>query len=206
MLTSPSFYLLYVMMTMIATGLLFVTAQVAPMGKNYGVAAILPLALVIDNLTNGGSRVLFGWISDRVGREVTMAFAFTCEALGLLGLIFAAHNPALFVVCAAATFLASGEIYSLFPASCTDLFGTEYATTNAGLLYTAKGTASFVVPIASLIYASTGSWSAILGVLVAFNIIVAALALAVLKPMRERAVANEGAAAAVMGGSAAAAH
>lgn len=205
-LTSPSFYLLYVMMTMIATGLLFVTAQVAPMGKNYGVAAILPLALVIDNLTNGGSRVLFGWISDRVGREVTMAFAFTCEALGLLGLIFAAHNPALFVVCAAATFLASGEIYSLFPASCTDLFGTEYATTNAGLLYTAKGTASFVVPIASLIYASTGSWSAILGVLVAFNIIVAALALAVLKPMRERAVANEGAAAAVMGGSAAAAH
>jgi OFA family oxalate/formate antiporter-like MFS transporter len=207
MLTSPSFYLLYVMMAMIATGLLFVTAQVAPMAGDYGVAAILPLALVIDNLTNGGSRVLFGWISDTVGREVTMAVAFTCEALGLLGLIFSAHNPVLFIVCAAATFLASGEIYSLFPASCTDLFGTEHATTNAGLLYTAKGTASFVVPIASLIYASTGSWSAILGVLVAFNVIVAALALAVLKPMRERAVAAENSlAGSAIGGTTATAH
>src|SRR5580658_7669537 len=208
MLSTPTFYLLYVMMTLIATGLLFVTAQVAPMAKgpDYAVAAILPLALVLDNLTNGGSRVLFGWVSDIIGREVTMAIAFTCEALGLLGLIFAPHHPVLFVVCAAATFLASGEIYSLFPASCTDLFGTEYATTNAGLLYTAKGTAAFVVPVASYIYAATNSWSAILGVLVAFNIIVAALALAVLKPMRERAVAEEGAAAAVIGGSTAAAH
>jgi OFA family oxalate/formate antiporter-like MFS transporter len=191
MLTTPSFYLLYVMMTMIATGLLFVTAQVGPISKDYGLAAILPLALIVDNLTNGGSRILFGWVSDRVGREVTMAVAFTCEALGLLGLIFAAHNPVMFIVCAAATFLASGEIFSLFPASCTDLFGTKYATTNSGILYTAKGTASFVVPIASLIFARTGSWSAILGVLVAFNVIVAALALAVLKPMRERAVAAE---------------
>ncbi|HTW83568.1 MAG TPA: oxalate/formate MFS antiporter [Candidatus Sulfotelmatobacter sp.] len=204
MLSSPSFYLLYIMMTMIATGLLFVTAQVAPMAGDYGVAAILPLALVIDNLTNGGSRILFGWISDRIGREATMAIAFTCEALGLLGLIFAAHNPALFIICAAATFLASGEIYSLFPASCTDLFGTKYATTNSGLLYTAKGTASFVVPIASLIYASTGSWSAILGVLVAFNIIVAALALGVLKPMRERAVASEASPSPVLGAAGAA--
>jgi MFS transporter, OFA family, oxalate/formate antiporter len=206
MLRSPQFYLLYVMMTMIATGLLFITAQVAPMAKDYGVAAILPLALLVDNITNGGSRVLFGWISDYLGREVTMAIAFTCEAVGLLGLIFAAHNPVLFVLCAAATFLASGEIYSLFPASCTDLFGPKYATTNSGLLYTAKGTASFVVPVASLIYASTGSWSAILAVLVVFNIIVAALAVAVLKPMRERAVAEESARTSSVIGGAAAAH
>jgi len=191
MLASPAFWLLYVMMAMIATGLLFVTAQVAPMAKDYGVAAILSLTLLVDNIANGGSRILFGALSDRLGREVTMAIAFTCEALGLLGLIFAAHNPTMFMLCAAATFLASGEIYSLFPAACTDIFGPKFATTNSGLLYTAKGTASFVVPIAALIYASTGSYSTILGVLVAFNIVVAALALAVLKPLRERAVAEE---------------
>ncbi len=193
MLASPAFWLLYVMMTMIATGLLFVTGEVAPMAKDYGVASILTLALVIDNLTNGGSRILFGWVSDRVGREVTMAIAFSCEALGLLGLIFAAHNPVLFIVCAAATFLASGEIYSLFPASCTDLFGPKFATTNSGLLYTAKGTASFIVPIAAAVYAATGSYSVILAILVGFNILVAALAVAVLKPMRERAVRDEAA-------------
>jgi OFA family oxalate/formate antiporter-like MFS transporter len=191
MLATPTFWLLYVMMAMIATGLLFVTAQVAPMSKDYGVAAILSLTLLVDNFANGGSRIVFGALSDRLGREVTMAIAFTCEALGLLGLIFAAHNPTMFMVCAALTFLASGEIYSLFPAACTDIFGPEYATTNSGLLYTAKGTASFVVPIAALIYANTGTYSTVLGVLVAFNIIVAGLAVAVLKPMRERAIAKE---------------
>lgn len=199
MLASPAFWLLYVMMTMIATGLLFVTGEVAPMAKDYAVASILPLTLVVDNLANGGSRILFGGISDRLGREVTMAIAFTCEALGLLGLIFAAHNPIMFMICAAATFLASGEIYSLFPTACTDLFGPKFATTNSGLLYTAKGTASFVVPIAAAIYAATQSYSAILAVLVAFNILVAFLAVAVLKPMRERAVAEEAAATGAVG-------
>jgi MFS transporter, OFA family, oxalate/formate antiporter len=189
---------------MIATGLLFMTAQVAPLAKDYGVAktpinflglamATLPFALLVDNLANGGSRILFGWLSDHLGREVTMAIAFSCEALGLLGLIFAAHNPWLFILCAAATFVASGEIYSLFPASCTDLYGTKHAATNSGLLYTAKGTAALIVPIASYIHDATGSWAAIIGVLVAFNIIVAGLALWVLKPMRERFVAEDSA-------------
>ncbi len=191
MLTTPAFYLLYVMMVMIATGLLFVTAAIAPMGKDYGVAAIVSVALVIDNLVNGGSRILFGWVSDRLGREVTMAIAFTCEAIGLLLLIFAANNPVLFVIAAAATFLASGEIYSLFPAACTDLFGPKFATTNSGLLYTAKGTAALVVPIATAYHAHSGTWAPVLAVLVAFNVIVAGLAVAVLKPMRERAVAEE---------------
>ena len=191
MLKTPQFYLLYVMMTMIATGLLFMTAQVAPIAKDYGVAAILPLALLVDNLANGGSRILFGWVSDTLGRELTMAIAFSCEALGLIGLLFAAHNPWLFVLCAAATFVASGEIYSLFPASCTDLYGPKHAATNSGLLYTAKGTATIIVPLASAIHDATGSWATIISVLVAFNIIVAALAVLVLKPMRERFVAQD---------------
>jgi len=207
MLTSPAFYLLYVMMVMIATGLLFVTAAVAPMGKDYGVAAVVSLALIIDNLVNGGSRILFGYVSDRLGREVTMAIAFTCEALGLLLLIFAAHNPGLFVLSAALTFLASGEIYSLFPAACTDLFGPKYATTNSGLLYTAKGTAALVVPIATAYHAHSGTWAPVLAVLVAFNVIVAGLAVAVLKPLRERAVREERVTAGdALGGTAAPAH
>jgi MFS transporter, OFA family, oxalate/formate antiporter len=200
MLRTPQFYLLYVMMVMIATGLLFMTAQVAPIAKDYGVdkipvdvfgimMATLPLALLVDNLANGGSRILFGWVSDTLGRELTMAIAFSCEALGLIGLLFAAHNPWLFILCAAATFVASGEIYSLFPASCTDLYGPKHAATNSGLLYTAKGTATIIVPLASAVHDATGSWATIISVLVAFNIIVAALAVLVLKPMRERFVA-----------------
>ncbi|MBD5654220.1 MAG: oxalate/formate MFS antiporter [Candidatus Eremiobacteraeota bacterium] len=202
MLSSPIFYVLYAMFVMIATGLVFITAQVAPMAGDYGVAKVplnvfgfivlaLPFALVVDNVLNGGSRALFGWPSDRIGRETTMSIAFSIEALALIGLIFAAHHPWLFVACAGATFVASGEIYSLFPATCPDLFGARYASTNAGLLYTAKGTAALIVPLASSIHDSTGSWSAILGVLVAFNVITAVLAFVVLKPMRERTLARE---------------
>jgi OFA family oxalate/formate antiporter-like MFS transporter len=202
MLRTPQFYLLYVMFVMIATGLLFMTAQVAPLAKDYGVAKIplnimglvvatLPFALLVDNVLNGGSRVLFGWISDRIGREVTMAVAFMLEAAGLVGLLFAAHNPWLFVACAGATFIASGEIYSLFPATCTDLYGRRFASTNCGLLYTAKGTAALIVPIANQVHDATGSWGTIIGVLVAFNVVTAVLALVALKPMRERMIARE---------------
>lgn len=191
MLSSPQFWLLYIMFVMIATGLLFITAQLGPMAKDYAVASILPIALLVDNIVNGGSRVLFGWVSDHLGREVTMAIAFCCMALGLLGLLFAAGSPVLFVVSAAATFLASGEIFSLFPSSCTDIFGTKYATTNTGLLYTAKGTASLIVPLASLVRAATGSWAGVIWLLIAFTLLVAILAVAALKPMRERAVATE---------------
>ncbi len=202
MLRTPQFYLLYAMFVMIATGLLFMTAQLAPLAKDYGVAKMplhllgfavvtLPFALIVDNVLNGGSRVLFGWLSDRIGREITMTIAFALEAVGLLGLLFVAHHPWLFVACAGATFVASGEIYSLFPATCTDLYGRAYATTNAGLLYTAKGTAAFVVPLASWIHDTTGSWAAIIMVLVGFNVVTALLALFVLKPMRERRLAYE---------------
>jgi OFA family oxalate/formate antiporter-like MFS transporter len=202
MLRSPQFYLLYAMFVMIATGLLFMTAQVAPLASDYGVAKIplnlgmfvvatLPFALLVDNILNGGSRVLFGWISDRIGREITMAVAFLLEACGLVGLLFAAHNPWLFVACAGATFIASGEIYSLFPATCTDLYGRRYATTNCGVLYTAKGTAALIVPIANQIHDATGSWASIITVLVAFNIVTALLAIFALKPMRERRIARE---------------
>ncbi len=202
MLRSPTFYVMYVMFVMIATGLVFITAQVAPLAKDYGIDKVpltifgwvvlaLPFALVVDNVLNGASRTLFGWLSDWIGREVTMSIAFTIEAAALLGLLFCAHHPWLFVLCAGATFVASGEIYSLFPATCTDLFGTRYASTNAGLLYTAKGTAALVVPLASLIHDRTGSWSSVLVVLVGFNIITALLAFLVLKPMRERTLARE---------------
>jgi OFA family oxalate/formate antiporter-like MFS transporter len=203
MLATPQFYLLYIMFVLVATGLLFMTAQLAPMARDYGIAGArvnffgvafiaLELALIVDNVLNGVSRIIFGAISDYLGRERTMFAAFTIEALGLFGLLAYAANPTLFIVFAGMTFVASGEIYSLFPAACTDLFGSKYATTNAGFLYTAKGTASFVVPIASAIQRSSGSWSGVLFVLAVFNVVVAVLALVVLKPMRERVLELEG--------------
>jgi OFA family oxalate/formate antiporter-like MFS transporter len=202
MLATPPFWLMYVMMTMLAMGGLMATAQLGPIAVDYKVAktpvsllgitmAALPFALSLDRILNGLTRPFFGWVSDRIGRENTMFMAFGLEGVGILLLITFAHIPALFVVFSGLVFFAWGEIYSLFPALCGDLFGRKFATANYGLLYTAKGTASLLVPVGNILKASTGSWMPIFIVAIAFDWIGALLALLVLKRLRIRWVADQ---------------
>jgi MFS transporter, OFA family, oxalate/formate antiporter len=197
MLKTPAFYLLYVMMTMLAMGGLMATAQLGPIAKDFKVAdspvsllgltmAALPFALSLDRILNGLTRPFFGWVSDHIGRENTMFIAFGLEGLAIYLLITFAHIPLLFVIFSGLTFFGWGEIYSLFPATCGDLFGKKFATTNYGLLYTAKGTASLLVPIGSLIAGSTGNWYPIFMLAIAFDWTGALLALFVLKPLRKK--------------------
>ena len=120
----------------------------------------LTVALIVDNVANGAARPLFGWISDKIGREYTMAIAFGlggvaigCSdrwhgAVGLRG-VRGDDLPHL------------GRDFSLFPSTCTDTFGPKFATVNFGLLYTAKGTSAFLVPVANVIKdrgPAAGTW------------------------------------------------
>jgi OFA family oxalate/formate antiporter-like MFS transporter len=197
MLKTPPFWVLYVMMTMLAMGGLMATAQLGPIASDFKVAqvpvslfgltmAALPFALSLDRVLNGLTRPFFGWVSDHIGRENTMFIAFGLEGVGILLLINFAHVPALFVVFSGLVFFAWGEIYSLFPAVSGDLFGQKFATTNYGLLYTAKGTASLLVPLGNVLKAATGSWMPIFILAIAFDWLGALLALLVLKPLRIR--------------------
>jgi len=183
-------------------GGLMATAQLGPIATDYKVAktsvsllgitmAALPFALSLDRILNGLTRPFFGWVSDHIGRENTMFIAFGLEGVGILLLISFAHVPLLFVVFSGLVFFAWGEIYSLFPATCGDLFGRKFATTNYGLLYTAKGTASLLVPLGNVLQAATGSWMPIFILAIAFDWIGAGLALFVLKPLRIRWVADQ---------------
>src|SRR6185503_14508611 len=146
--------------------------------------AALPMALSIDRILNGLTRPFFGWVSDHIGRENTMCLAFGLEAIGIWMMSLWGDNPVLFVILTGMVFFAWGEIYSLFPATCTDSFGSKYATTNAGLLYTAKGTASLLVPYTSVLTAMTGSWHAVFITASILNAIAAVMALLILKPLR----------------------
>jgi MFS transporter, OFA family, oxalate/formate antiporter len=147
----------------------------------------LTFALSIDRVLNGITRPFFGWVSDQIGRENTMFIAFLLEGIGIYVLLLFASHPLLFVLLSGVVFFAWGEIYSLFPATCTDLYGRKFATTNYGMLYTAKGTASLLVPLANVLTGWTGSWNAVFIVAALLNIAAAIMALAVLKPMRARA-------------------
>ena len=164
MAATPNFWLMYIMMTMVATGGLMAVAQLNPMAVDFKVDKIpvhllwltmpaLTFALSADRVINGLCRPFWGWISDHIGREQTMTLAFGLEAIAIYVLIRFAHNPLLFVIFSAFTFFGWGEIYSLFPALCGDFFGRKHATENYGFLYTAKGTASMFVPIGSALAA-----------------------------------------------------
>jgi OFA family oxalate/formate antiporter-like MFS transporter len=196
-LRCPAFWLMYVMLVMVTTGGLMAIAQLAPMAADFGVAdqpvtvlgrtvAALTLALALEQICSGLTRPIFGWISDYLGRENTMFLAFGLEGLAILLLINLAHVPALFVVLTGLTFFAWGEIYSLFPALCGDLFGRKFATTNYGLLYTGKGMAALLVPLGSLVQKTTGSWKPVFQTAIAFDWTAALLALLVLKPLCRR--------------------
>ena len=154
-------------------------------------ATALSVALIVDNVANGAARPLFGWLSDHIGREYTMAIAFGLGAasywlLGSMGSV-----PWAFVLFAALIFLTWGEIFSLFPSTCADSFGPKFATVNLSLLYTAKGASAFLVPVANMIKTSTGSWHMVFAITAFMNLLVVAMALFVLKPMRSKAVQTE---------------
>jgi MFS transporter, OFA family, oxalate/formate antiporter len=204
-LRSPIFWIMYLVFVMVASGGLMTAAQIAPIAKDFKIdgspvsiagfqMAALTFAISLDRIFDGFGRPLFGWISDNIGRENTMFIAFGTAALMLLTLSAYGSVPIVFVLATAVYFGVFGEIYSLFPATSGDTFGVKYATTNNGMLYTAKGTASLLVPLASLISARYG-WQAVFVIAVALNATAALLALFVIKPMRRAFILGNEAAA-----------
>src|SRR6266550_5406754 len=194
--TAP-FWIMYVMFVMVGTGGLMATAQLAPIAKDFKIDAIpvsilgltlpaLQFALSIDRVLNGITRPFFGWVSDHIGRENTMFIAFLFEGIGIYALLHFASDPFLFVLLSGLVFFAWGEIYSLFPATCTDIYGRKFATTNYGMLYTAKGTAALLVPLGNVLASWTGSWTAVFVIAAILNIVAAVMALLVLRPMRRQ--------------------
>jgi OFA family oxalate/formate antiporter-like MFS transporter len=197
MLKSPVFYLMFVMMSMMSTSGLMVTSNVGPFAKEFGVAnmlvlgmAALPLSLTLSRVTNGLTRPFFGWVSDHIGREGTMALAFSLEAIAILILFAYINQPALFVVLTGLVFFGWGEIFSLFPSTLTDTFGPKYASTNYGFLYIAQGVGSILGgPAAAFLKQATGSWTAVFIVVAVLDAVTALLAITVLKSMRRKHLA-----------------
>jgi OFA family oxalate/formate antiporter-like MFS transporter len=192
---------MYFMFVIVGAGGLMVTANLKPIAVDWKVDSVpvtlmamtmtaVTFAATIDRVLNGLTRPFFGWISDMIGRENTMFIAFGIEGVGIWALYMLGHDPVWFVILSGLVFFAWGEIYSLFPSTCTDTFGAKFATTNAGLLYTAKGTAALLVPVANYMQQSSGNWDRVFVIAAGANILASLLAIAVLKPWRKTVVAK----------------
>ncbi len=193
MLQTPVFWLMFVMMMMIASCGMMIISNIAVIAKESGIGsnillfgmAALPLALMLDRFTNGLSRIVFGHISDRIGRENTLAIAFTLEGLFMFLWFHQLHNPIMFIILSGFVFLAWGEIFSIFPALCTDIFGEKNASINFGFLYASVGVGSFLGgPVAAYIRERSGSWTPVFYIIIALDLITAVLAFTALKKMR----------------------
>jgi MFS transporter, OFA family, oxalate/formate antiporter len=208
----PVFWVMYLMFVLVAAGGLMAVAQLAPIAKDFKIGEVpvsilgltlpaLTFALTIDRVLNGLTRPFFGWVSDNIGREMTMLIAFTVEGVGIACLFTFGQEPLMFVILSGLVFFAWGEIYSLFPSTNADTFGSKYAAANAGLLYTAKGTASLLVPLSSVLTAATGNWHAVFMVAAGMNIAAALLAWFVLRPMRSKVIEASATESATGGGA-----
>jgi OFA family oxalate/formate antiporter-like MFS transporter len=194
MLRNPIFWLLFLMMSMMSTSGLMVVSNVAPFAKEFKVAdvlvlgmAALPLSLTLSRVTNGLTRPFFGWVSDHIGREATMALAFSLEAAAILVLFAFLDNPAMFVVLTGLVFFGWGEIFSLFPSTLTDTFGPKNAATNYGFLYIAQGVGSVLGgPAAAWLKSATGSWLTVFIIVAALDALTALLAITALRALRQR--------------------
>lgn len=205
MLRQPLFWLMFAMMAMMSTSGLMVTSQMAVFAEDFGISkavvfgmAALPLALTIDRFTNGLTRPLFGFISDRYGREQTMFIAFALEGVAMMLWLACRDDPLLFVLLSGVVFFGWGEIFSLFPSTLTDTFGSEYAAANYGWLYISQGIGSiFGGPLAALLYQHTHGWHVVFSCAIALDFVTAALAIGLLKPWRARFIRQHGANSAI---------
>jgi OFA family oxalate/formate antiporter-like MFS transporter len=197
----PVFWLMYLMFVLVGAGGLMVTANLKPIAVDWKIDNVpvtlmamtmtaVTFAATLDRILNGLTRPFFGWVSDMIGRENTMFIAFGLEGIGIWALYMLGQNPVWFVLLSGIVFFAWGEIYSLFPSTCTDTFGAKFATTNAGLLYTAKGTAALLVPVANYMQQSSGSWDRVFLIAAGANILASLLAIVALKPWRKIVVAR----------------
>jgi oxalate/formate antiporter len=196
-LGTPVFWVMLAMFTGTVTGGLMAVAQLGVIAADLGVKdvqvnfyffsmAALPFALMADRVMNGISRPMFGWISDHIGREMTMFIAFSIEGLGILALGWFGHHPWAFVLLSGVVFLAWGEVYSLFSATAGDTFGTKHIGKIYGVLYCAKGIAALLVPFGNMIMEATGTWTTVLYMMSAMDLCSAFAAILVLKPLLKR--------------------
>jgi OFA family oxalate/formate antiporter-like MFS transporter len=201
-LVRPEFYMLYFMFLVMTTGGLMTIANLSEVARSLNVhnakvmgVSIVAFTATLNGITNAFSRIMWGTISDKIGRENTMALAFSLEGVLILLVTQIVGNPMLFVMILPFVFLSWGETSSLIPSCLGDVFGPKNATAIYGLLYTSKGFSSILAGVgaAALVAYFAGSFQVPYYFAGLFDLTAGTLAFVCLKPMVRRKLSQESA-------------
>ena len=200
MMSKKEFYIMYGMFLMVCTGGLMTTGNMSKIAQSLNVGdatfwgiAIVPFTATVAGVANAFARIMWGGVSDRFGREYTMAFAFALEGVLIFLMTQISGNPMAFMLLMPFVFLAWGEIYALFSAITGDVFGPKNASANYGILYTAKGVSAILAGYGAAAVAAryAGSFAVPYYISSVFDLTAAALALFVLRPIIRKRIAGE---------------
>src|ERR1041385_4586112 len=164
MLLTPQFYLMFITFTMINVGGSMLTIQGAPVAASFHITTTaVTAALTISRLSNGAGRIFWGWLSDRIGREMAMFIPYILQAFSLLLVLKVGRISGLwFTVSIMVVYFIWGSMFSLFPAIIGDYYGANNATSNYGFLYMAKGVAAILAGgVAAIFFQKFGKWDAV---------------------------------------------
>lgn len=154
MLRTPTFWLLWMTYLAGTTAGLMVIMKAAPVWTAFSlsgvaesgvpvpherftaIASAAATAVAVLALFNAAGRILWGRISDSLGRKVTLVVMFVICALVLL-VLDAMRTYPLYLLGVSLVALCFGGYLALYPAICADYYGTRHIGVNYGLLFTA---------------------------------------------------------------------
>lgn len=161
MIRTPTFYSLYIQYACTATaGLMIIGHLVKIVSVQSGNTITIGFVFVaVLAIFNAGGRVVAGFVSDYIGRVVTIALVCTMQALVMFFFpLFSTVKD--FILGSAVVGFNYGACLALFPATTADYWGTKNMGANYGVLFTSWGVGGIIGPmLAGKIADATGSYA-----------------------------------------------
>jgi len=160
MLKVPTFYPLWVAYMLGCIAGTMAVSQVVPFARSVGYSAgAAAFAVTVGAAGSALGRFLSGWMSDFMGRLLTVRVVLIASTLAAPALFAFSTSSVLFYVLLFIVYYAYGTQLSVYTALAGDFYGPKYSAANYGILLLAWGTAGIFGPlIGGQVFGATGSY------------------------------------------------
>ena len=160
MLKLPTFYPLWVAYMLGCIAGTMAVSQVVPFARSVGYSAgAAAFAVTVGAAGSALGRFLSGWMSDHLGRLLTVRAVLIVSTLAAPALFAFSTSAVLFYILLFIVYYAYGTQLSVYTALAGDFYGPKHSAANYGILLLAWGTAGIFGPlIGGQVFGATGSY------------------------------------------------